>query len=360
MKIVCVGYLHGAGGAERQIIMLSNALSERGHDVHLIILAEDKSKYDIANKVKIHNLTKAESQNGNKILNRFRMFKNLLNEIRPEISIHFWFQSAYFCTMMDKSITGKIIYSERADPSDVEYKGSLRIVRNIAFKRIDGFVFQSEGARDFFKESIKRKSIIIHNSVSIPEDKYLKPCEKREKKIVNVGRLHPQKNQKLLIDSFSKIITDFPEYTLEIYGEGELRVKLQKQIADLGLTERVFLKGITKDILEHVYTASLFVLSSDYEGMPNALMEAMSIGVPCISTDCRPGGARTLICNNVNGWITPIGDANLLSSRMKAVLLRGDNNKEIILNAMKIRETHSPQKVFDAWDRYCRSLVEIK
>lgn len=359
MKIVCIGYLHGAGGAERQIIMLANALSEREHEVHLIILAEDKSKYNIADKVKIHNLTKVEALRGNKILNRFRSLRNSLNEIRPDISIHFWLQSAYFCTMMDKSISGKIIYSERGDPSDVEYKGFLGIVRDIAFKRIDGFVFQSEGARDFFKKSIKRKSIIIHNSVSIPEDKYLKPCETREKKIVNVGRLHPQKNQKLLINSFAKIAADFPEYTLEIYGEGELRVELQKQIDDLGLTGRVFLKGTTRNILEHVYTASLFVLSSDYEGMPNALMEAMSIGVPCISTDCRPGGARTLICDKVNGWITPIGDANLLSTCMKTVLLRGDKNNEIILNAMKIRETHSGKKVFDAWDNYCKNVVEI-
>lgn len=359
MKIVCVGYLHGAGGAERQIIMLANALSERGHEVHLVILVENKSKYDIADKVKIHNLTKVESKKGNKIMNRFRALKDVLNVIRPDVSLHYWLQSAYFCAMMDKSVSGKVIYSERGDPGDVEYKGFLGIVRDIAFKRIDGFVFQSEGARDYFKESVKRKSVVIHNSVSIPEDKYLKPCEIREKKIVNVGRLHPQKNQKLLIHSFSKIASDFPEYTLEIYGDGELRTELQKQIDDLGLTERVFLKGTTRSVLDYVYTASLFVLSSDYEGMPNALMEAMAIGVPCISTDCRPGGARTLICDNVNGWITPIGDVNMLSSCMGEVLLRCEKNDEIILNAMKIRESHSKKNVFDDWERFCKSLVEM-
>lgn len=359
MKIVCVGYLHGAGGAERQIIMLANALSERGHEVHLVILVENKSKYDIADKVKIHNLTKVESKKGNKIMNRFRALKDVLNVIRPDVSLHYWLQSAYFCAMMDKSVSGKVIYSERGDPGDVEYKGFLGIVRDMAFKRIDGFVFQSEGARDYFKESVKRKSVVIHNSVSIPEDKYLKPCEIREKKIVNVGRLHPQKNQKLLIHSFSKIASDFPEYTLEIYGDGELRVELQKQIDDLGLTERVFLKGTTRSVLDYVYTASLFVLSSDYEGMPNALMEAMAIGVPCISTDCRPGGARTLICDNVNGWITPIGDVNRLSSCMGEVLLRCEKNDEIILNAMKIRESHSKKNVFDDWERFCKSFVEM-
>lgn len=339
--------------------MLANALSERGHEVHLVILVENNSKYDIADKVKIHNLTKVESKKGNKIVNRFHALKNVLKGIRPDVSLHYWLQSAYFCAMMSKSVSGKVIYSERGDPGDLEYKGFLGIVREVAFKRIDGFVFQSEGARDYFKEYIKRKSVIIHNSVSIPEDKYLKPCEIREKKIVNVGRLHPQKNQKLLIHSFSKIASDFPEYILEIYGDGELRGELQKQIDDLGLTERVFLKGTTRSVLDYVYTASLFVLSSDYEGMPNALMEAMAIGVPCISTDCRPGGARTLICDKVNGWITPIEDANMLSSRMRDVLLRGKKNEEIILNAMKIRESHSEKNVFDDWERLCKSLVEI-
>lgn len=358
MKIVCVGYLHGAGGAERQITMLANALSQRGHEVHLIILAENKSKYSITNTVNIHNLTEIESKSRNKIINRFHALKEVLYKIKPDLSIHYWLQSAYFCAMMKKNISGKIIYSERGDPSDIEYKGFLGIVRNIAFKRIDGFVFQSEGARDFFKKSIKRKSIIIYNSVSIPEDKYLKPCEKREKKIVNVGRLHPQKNQKLLINSFSKIAVDFPEYTLEIYGEGELKVELQKQIDDLGLTDRAFLKGTTKSILEHVYTASLFVLSSDYEGMPNALMEAMSIGVPCISTDCRPGGARMLIQNNINGWIVPTGNEIALASCMRKILLKKEKVSPIILNAMKIRKTHSSKIVFDKWERFCKIISE--
>lgn len=352
MRIACVGYLHGAGGAERQIVMLANALTQRNNEVYLLILAENRSKYEIDSRVITFDLTTAESKRGNRIVNRFNELKAILFKIKPDISIHYWLQSAYFCAMMPKSITGKIVYSERGDPGDAEYRGLLRIIRHIAFKRVDGFVFQSEGARDYFKESVKQRSVVIHNSVSIPEDKYLKPCENREKKIVNVGRLHPQKNQKLLINAFYNIAAEFPEYTLEIYGDGKLREELQTQIDALGLTGRVLLKGTTKNILDCVYTASLFVLTSDYEGMPNALMEAMAIGVPCISTDCRPGGARTLICDNVNGWITPIGDVDMLSSCIRKALLRCEENNEIISNAMKIRETHSEKAIFDDWEKY--------
>lgn len=360
MKIACIGYLHGAGGAERQIIMLANAMAERGHEVHLLILAANKSQYDVSKDVQIHDLTVVEEYTGNKIINRYKALKRALAEIKPDISVSYWLQSAYYCAMMPNAITGKNIYSERGDPGDKEYSGLLGIVRGLAFKRVDGFVFQSEGARDYFKGSVKKKSVVIHNSVSIPEDKYLKPCEKREKKIITVGRLHPQKNQKLLIDAFARVADTIPEYSLDIYGDGELKAELQKQIDDLGLTERIFLKGTRKNVLDYVYTASLFVLSSDYEGMPNALMEAMAIGVPCISTDCRPGGARTLICDKVNGWITPIGDVNELSSRMRDVLLKHEKNDEIILNAMKLRKSHSKKSIFDDWEKFFKSFAETR
>lgn len=354
MKIACIGYLHGAGGAERQIIMLANALSERGHEVHLAILAENKSNYDINAKVGIHDLTNVEAENGNKILNRFHALKKLLNALRPDISIHYWLQSAYFCALMGKSVSGKIIYSERGDPGDVEYRGLLGIIRHIAFKRVDGFVFQSEGARDFFGNKVRAKSIVIHNSVAVPNGEFLEPCKTRENRIVNVGRLHPQKNQMLLIEAFADLSNDFPNFTLEIYGEGKLQELLEKRIKDAGLEERVFLRGAVNDILDKIYTASLFVLSSDYEGMPNALMEAMAIGVPCISTDCRPGGARTLIQSGINGWITPVGNKNELAKQMAAVLRCPLNAEKVAYEALKIRDTHTSEAVFCAWEDFLK------
>lgn len=360
MKIVCVGYLHGAGGAERQIVMLANALAERQHEVHLIVLVEKKSKYPMSEKVIVHDLTSVEKGNGNKIIKRFKALKSEMSKIQPDVSIHYWLQSAYMCAMMKKSITGHVIYSERGDPGDAEYKGVLGIVRSLAFKRVDGFVFQSEGARDFFKEKVKKKSIIIPNSVEISNNKFLEPCKDREKKIVNVGRLHQQKNQKLLIEAFSMIANDFPEYTLEIYGEGELRDSLQKQIDQLGLRNCVHLNGTTQNILEKVYTASLFVLTSDYEGMPNALMEAMAIGVPSISTDFRPGGIKNIICNEENGWIVPRNKEDILADRMKNVLNNLDNLKYISQNATKIRDVYSSYTIFNKWDDFLATQNEEK
>lgn len=358
MKIVCVGYLHGAGGAERQIVMLANALAEKNHEVHLIILVENKSTYMISNKVITHDLTKIENLHGNKILIRYRKLKSEMIKIKPDLSIHYWLQSAYLCAFMTKKISGKIIYSERGNPGDSEYRGLLYVIRKLAFRRVDGFVFQSEGAQNFFSESIKKRSIIISNSVNITPGKFLIPCNKREKKIVSVGRLHPQKNQKILIEAFSIISDEFPQYTLEIYGDGPLKTDLNDQIVKLGMKRKIYLKGTTNDILDRVYAASLFVLASNYEGMPNALMEAMAIGVPCISTDCKPGGARSLISQGVNGWIVPRNNSALLAEQMRKVLLNMDKSEIIAKEATKIRIKYSHERVFDRWEQFCRKVIE--
>lgn len=358
MKIVCVGYLHGAGGAERQIVMLANNLAKMGHNVTLIILACANIKYEISSDVKILDLTVAEQAKGNKIFNRFKALKKAYLDISPDVTIHYWLQSAYLTAFMNGNVRGKIIYSERGDPGDKEYKGLLAFVRLVAFKKMDGFVFQSIGARDYFKKDVKNKSIIIPNSVHIPLVKYDVPCKNRVKRIVNVGRLDEQKNQKLLIEAFALIANEIPDYTLEIFGEGTLKDSLEKLVCDRNLQGRVIFRETTKNIFEEVYKSSLFVLSSDFEGMPNALMEAMALGVPCISTDCRPGGARELITDGYNGYIVDCGSVCNLAKTIKKVL--GDDNLSVVFanNAMEIRKTHSDQEVFLKWAQYIEKVVK--
>lgn len=355
MRIVCVAYLHGSGGAERQIIMLANNLALQGEDVSLIVLVDFKSKYPINKNVRIVDLTYCEREKGNKIVNRYRALRKAYKDISPQVSIHYWLQSAYLSTLMPRKMTGKVVYSERGDPGDSEYKGMLGIIRSIAFRRIQGFVFQSEGAKDFFTDTIKKKATVIPNPISVPEGDYTAPCKDRLKKIVNVGRLHPQKNQALLIEAFSKLSSDFSEYSLEIFGDGVLREELIKKIKHLNLENRVFLKGTTSNIYEEMYNASLFVLSSDFEGMPNALMEAMALGVPCVSTDCRPGGARALIHDGENGFIVPIGNVERLKCAMEKAL-RYDELERMCILEQNIRQTHSEKAVFKRWRDYIYSL----
>lgn len=356
MKIVTVGYLHGSGGAERQIIMLSNELAQRGHNVHLVVLNEYKSPYPVSGDVIIHDLTNVEYGKF-RIFQRFKAFQKVLSKIQPDVTINYNLQSAYFSLLIKKNWTGKVLYSERGDPYDIEYSGLLGIVRNITYKNMDALVFQSEGARDFFKIGPKQKAIVIHNSVSVPQDKY-PIAKKRDNRIVTVGRLHPQKNPHLLLNAFAKIASGYPMVTLEFYGDGELHDELQKKINTLGLADRIRLNASRKDIFDCIRNARLFVLPSDYEGMPNALMEAMSLGLPCISADCRPGGARTLIEDGKNGFIVPVKDIDAMADKIAYLLDNPDAAEKIALEARHLGETHTNKVVFDEWNKFLEMVIQ--
>ena len=237
MKLLFIGYLHGFGGAEKQIIKLANEMANRDHDVTLISLYKNNECYKIHEKVKkIHIPDKGKSIL--KIFNRYNNLRKKIKKIKPDIIINFWFQSAYLTAFMSKRYTGKLIYSERGDPGDKEYDGILGIIRKISFKKIDGFVFQTEIAKNYFDDKISKKSTVIHNPIMIKKGEYVIP-EKREKRIVTVGRLHEQKNHKFLINAFNEFSKKYEDYVLEIYGEGTLHDEIDKYINELNLHDKV-------------------------------------------------------------------------------------------------------------------------
>ncbi len=354
MRIVFFAYLHGFGGAEKQIIMLANAMAKRGHDVWLVSINEDNCCFEIDSDVR-HVFLKDKAFGGLRILSRYLNIRKQLGIIEPDITVHFWYQSIYLAALMKKRLTGKIIYSERGDPGDKEYQGLLGLIRKWTLPRIDWFVFQSKGARDYFCADVIKRSDIIANPISERLSEYPSVSERR-KVIVNVGRLNPQKNQKLLIDAFGEISERFPEYSLEIFGEGTLRNALQDQIDAMGLSDRVFLMGNSNRIHDAIRDAALFVLSSDYEGLPNALLEAMALGIPCISTDCRPGGAREIIEDHINGLIVPTENKNILAEAMACVLDDHDLANTMSENACKIAKRYLPWIIYDQWDSVMRKF----
>ena len=192
-----------------------------------------------------------------------------------------------------KGSKAKIIVSERNDPRNFQGKTITKLVSRYLMSKADGFVFQTNDACDFYKK-YKDRSVVIPNPVAdVPVILERLPNEQRDKVIVTAGRLVPQKNHEMLIKAFGKIAYRFPEYKLIIYGEGELKEKLQLLSRDLSMGDRVVFPGSVNDLHEKIKNAELFVLSSDFEGMPNALMEAMAMGITCISTDYC-GGPRDI------------------------------------------------------------------
>ena len=358
MKIACIAYLHGFGGAERQITTLANQLVKKNNEVHLIIIAEDKRFYEIDSRIHIHSLLEAEKGHTIfRILNRRKLLLRKLKDLKCDVIINFNLQSAYLLALSNKKGIGKILYSERTNPGDQKYKGFLGLLRWMSKHRIDAYVFQTKGAQEYFNDTY-----IIKNSTVIPNACFYKKdssyAYKREKRIVSVGRLSEQKNQKILIEAFSILSKKHPDYILELYGEGELQSKLEHLSKKLGIENKVVFKGTTSDIRTSISNASLFVLSSNYEGIPNALIEAMASGLPCISTDCKPGGARALITSGYDGLITPIEEVASLASAMEYMINNPKESERMALNATKIVDRLAPEKIYDMWERYLENIVE--
>lgn len=351
MKLMFVGYMHGYGGAEKMLITLANTMSERNHEIVFVSLAANNIVYNMSSKIKYLFIPDNGKGKINILLNRYNELKKIIESYKPELIIHFWLQSAYMCAFMKKKIAMQTIYCERGDPSDKEYKGILGIIRKIALRRIKALVFQSKGARDYFNNNIRKKSCIIHNPVFINPTEWKIP-DVREKKIVTVGRLHEQKNQKLFIDAIALLPLDKQNYTVEIYGDGELKESLQNQINKLKLSDRVHLMGTYPNIYEKIHNASVFVLSSDYEGLPNALLEAMALGIPCISTDCKPGGAKELIENGRNGIIVERDNAKSLAEKINYLLDNPHIAMSYGIEAQKIVANENPQKIYDKWEDF--------
>lgn len=347
----------GYGGAERVTVNLANKFAEKGYNVTIITYFDTPSAYELSERVRIIN---CHCNKNNKLLGFLQGIINtrkLVKQINADIVVSLLTQTNIMLILSLLNTRIPLIISERNDPKRDPKKRLYRILRFMFYRFAEGFVFQTEGAKRYFSKNIQRKSCIIHNPVYIRYNQY-KNINAREKAIVNVGRLYEQKNQKLLIKAFSKIANEFPEYKLYIYGEGVLRESLSMLIKNLNLENRVILAGIKEDLWDSIYLSSMFVLSSDYEGMPNALMEAMALGLPCVSSDCSPGGPASLINHGKNGLLFPVNDEEKLAECMRMILLDNDLAQSLSLNAKEICNTHSSDKIFLEWENYILKTME--
>jgi glycosyltransferase involved in cell wall biosynthesis len=304
------------GGAERAVSILTDALAEKNHDVRLIIYSADIRDYDINPNVKVDILYNGNrEQNGLKrVLGASWKIRNKIKKYSPDVVIPFLdtaLRDVMIATILKKT---KVIATLRNNPINMSKK--TRRIQEISYWICDAVYMQTLEQKNMFPKKIREKSFVLPNAVSnkiiAAGNSYFERAE--IKKIATLGRLTEQKNHKLLIDAFSALYEKFPNVELYIYGEGHKKTELEEYISN-GNINNVFIMGRTNDVLKVLYETDLFVLSSDYEGMPNALMEAMAMGVPCISTDC-PTGPSELIGNNERGMLVPINDKEKLSEAM--------------------------------------------
>ena len=245
-----------------------------------------------------------------------------------------------------------VITSERVDPRYMPSSYIHKLLKKFVYLFCSGIVFQTDTVRSLFSSSIQRKSIVIPNMImdDLPE-----VYTTREKEVVAIGRLSPEKNFDLLIEVFSQLKNT--DYVLSIYGDGPSKKYLSNLIVCLNMEERIFLKGKVPRVVDHIKSADIFVLLSKHEGMPNALIEAMAMGLACIATDVPSRGCRAIIQHGKNGLLIPVQDKESLFNALMYYITNKVDKESIQKEALNIRKTNNKDIIIPQWINYIKSIV---
>lgn len=346
------------GGSERVMVNLAEYFHSQNCDVILVTQYQRENEYALSPNIRrIFSEPKPEELTGSRIQNfcmRFRSLRDIWKNYKPDIILSFLGKNNLMAIATAAFLPAKVAVSVRGEPT-MEYEGRLmRFLAKRMFRFADGVILQTERAKAFFPKTVQRKSVILKNPLN-PMFLTQKQALQRDNVIVAAGRLDENKNHAMLIHAFAKIAGEYPEMKLVIYGEGELRESLMQLVAEKELTERIMLPGSIDNVAEKIGSAKIFALTSNTEGMPNSIIEAMVLGTPVISTDCPCGGPATLIEDGKNGLLVPVGDAYALADALRKLLSDEELARKISENALKIADELDPQKVDREWLLY---LVE--
>lgn len=347
-----IRWLHYSG-APRMLKWVAEALAERGHDVTVLTFSKGIDIGDFGKVTHIHH-----DLDGVGLFGKIKHIRKVIKEQDADVSISFLLDSNVYNTFGCLGLRTKSIICERNDPFKPHYY-KLKLWKPL-FSLADGGVFQLERVREYYS-NIKRNVAVIPNPVFDEEHLFVKRYDERKNIITSVGRLDIfQKRQDVLIKAFALFRERHSDYTLRLYGDGP-DVDVLKQIAkDENVYKYVQFCGVVDKPQEAIMNSKFYVLSSDFEGIPNSLIEAMTIGLPCISTDCRPGGAALLIENNKNGLLVKTNDIQELASAMNRYAEDPNFADEMGYNARSIAEKYSENKIGDKWSDFVLSLQDSK
>lgn len=334
------------GGGERMQQMLMQELIKRGHEV-MIFTWEDSFLNDFNTSLDKKVLRKK----GNKIYQFFyeivTVYKHLKIISLDCLIIFGTNESFTIASYLSRSCS---ISTLRVDPRFPPHKRFNRTKRLLFMYLNSGLVFQTDKVRDYFPNNIRKKSCCISNPIidELPDVDYDK-----ENEIVAVGRLSKEKNYEMLIKAFVNI--DHKDFKLLFYGDGKESQNLKKLAANTPVKNNIVFHGNVDNVYNYIKKSKIFVICSDYEGMPNALIEAMSMGLACVSTNFPSGGAEYLINHNNNGLLIPTGDQEKLEQVLCSLIQNENLTERLGQNAIKIRERLNKSIIIDSWLNFIES-----
>ncbi len=348
-KILFVSGSLNRGGAQRVITLLADEYVRLGWSVHMAVLLENKVGYKISRQIEIHDIVRRGNQMKN-ATKWIRDIKRILETEKPNVVVSFAGR-INMITMLAARGTGiPVLVSERNDPAHDRRSKPEQWLCKRFYGRADKVVFQTQYQARYYEKWCRENSVIIGNPISA----HVYEGEHKKNDIVCVGKLMDQKNHPMMIRAFKQIAEEFSDKQVWIYGEGMKRAEIESLVRSEGLEGRIHLPGNSDHIFDILHENEYFVMCSNYEGLSNALLEAMISGMVCVTTAWN--GVEEIVQDGINGYLVPVGDADALAEKLRMVFR--SNNDSIKKQGVETGRRYCGEIVLQQWRQTIDGLVK--
>lgn len=347
-KIVFVNSSLTGGGSERVMTLIANYCATHGCQVTMLLLRQKEQIYSVEPAVKLVQLKNRHSK-WKLLIRRVREIRREVKKSEADTVVAFMDDISFFTALACIGLRKKVVLSIRNDPRRPDKRFFWYLGKFFNNPLASRMVFQTPEAMACYPVRIRRKGTVIPNPIdeNLPEPFF----GEREKRVVGIGRMVPQKEFSLILDAFREFHEKHPEYALELYGDGPELENLEARARGAGLTDSVRFPGFVPDVDERLRTAAMYVSASDFEGISNTMLEALAMGVPTICTDCPVGGAAMMIQDHQNGILIPVGDESALVKAMNEIADSPELAALLSRSAVKVREDYSVEKIGPMWKK---------
>lgn len=350
MNILIYTPVISGGGSERFSVVLSAGLANSGHEVTLLTGKPQANEYDVSSRVNRYCMESTRN-----IFTTGLEIKKYASQHDTDIIISIGIlPNIMFGIMKCLGMKTPVVMSERNAPKQDHLSRISKTLRFLFFRFADAYVFQTPDAMAFYSKSIQKRGVVIPNPIreGLPFR-----SEMHKKEIVAIGRLMPQKNYPMLLKAFEIVCRENEDYILRIFGKGKYEAELRQLTLSLGIENRVMFEGFSTNVHEAIKDSDIYVMSSDFEGLPNALMEAMAMGFPVVSTDCPAGGPRMLIKNGLNGLLVPVGNAAAMARAILRLINEPERKEAMGAKAMHISDDCNVATIIRRWEELLKRTI---
>ena len=343
------------GGAAKMIKYLANLCAIHFDKVTLLTYYDDFTPDDVQSSIERLNLNVKACDIPIWRLTALRRLRKVVKKGKYDIVCSFLPDVSAMSRLATLGTKAIVVSAERGDP--FQFSRFWKTLVSWTYKTSDYCVFQLEQARDFFDEKVISHSFVIPNPYVPIHNIEPYGCE-RKKTIVSAGRFAPQKRFDVLIEAFANVLQKHPEYKLVLYGEGACIDEYKGLAKKLQIEDFIEFPGYVKNIAERIREDGIFVLSSDYEGIPNSLIEAMSVGLPCVATDCTPGGASFLTGQGNKGLLIPVHDVREMAKAINQLIDNPVLAKNLSEKAREITKELDIEVINKQWINAFTKMIE--